>query len=94
MASAQTGVHILTLDRVKVSETLTRGERFIKWCDQVNRLFPSDPLMNQKQTFISVLFLFQDPNSASPVTLKVDPNGFFLHWQDQTKKVLELLRDR
>ncbi len=36
MASAQTGVHILTLDEVEVHQGLVQGERFIRWCEQVS----------------------------------------------------------
>uniref|UniRef100_A0A8C2CD00 Phosphoinositide phospholipase C n=1 Tax=Cyprinus carpio TaxID=7962 RepID=A0A8C2CD00_CYPCA len=49
MAGAQPGVHALQLKPVRVSESLKRGSRFMKW-DEV----------------------------MTPVTLRVDPQGYFL----------------
>ncbi|XP_016367368.1 1-phosphatidylinositol 4,5-bisphosphate phosphodiesterase beta-1-like [Sinocyclocheilus rhinocerous] len=60
MAGAQPGVHALQLKPVRVSESLKRGSRFMKWDE--------------------------DSSAVTPVTLRVDPQGYFLHWTDQNKE--------
>ncbi|XP_016139559.1 1-phosphatidylinositol 4,5-bisphosphate phosphodiesterase beta-1 [Sinocyclocheilus grahami] len=60
MAGAQPGVHALQLKPVRVSESLKRGSRFMKWDE--------------------------DSSTVTPVTLRVDPQGYFLHWTDQNKE--------
>lgn len=71
MAGAQPGVHALQLKRVRVSDTLKKGSKCIKWDD--------------------------DSTFVYPVVLKVDPNGFFIHWVDQNKETelldLSLVKD-
>uniref|UniRef100_A0A8C1GD82 Phosphoinositide phospholipase C n=1 Tax=Cyprinus carpio TaxID=7962 RepID=A0A8C1GD82_CYPCA len=52
MAGAQPGVHALQLKPVRVSESLKRGSRFMKWDE--------------------------DSSTVTPVTLRVDPQGYFL----------------
>uniref|UniRef100_A0A8C2CAU5 Phosphoinositide phospholipase C n=1 Tax=Cyprinus carpio TaxID=7962 RepID=A0A8C2CAU5_CYPCA len=59
MAGAQPGVHALQLKPVRVSESLKRGSRFMKWDE--------------------------DSSTVTPVTLRVDPQGYFLYWTDQNK---------
>ncbi|KAJ8009499.1 hypothetical protein DPEC_G00089520 [Dallia pectoralis] len=59
MAGAQPGVHALQLKPVSVSESLRRGNKFMKWDD--------------------------DSTVVTPVTLRVDPQGYFLYWTDQNK---------
>uniref|UniRef100_A0A8C9TR82 Phosphoinositide phospholipase C n=1 Tax=Scleropages formosus TaxID=113540 RepID=A0A8C9TR82_SCLFO len=56
MAGAQPGVHALQLEPVRVSESLKKGSKFMKWDDVI-----------------------------TPVTLRVDPQGYFLYWTDQSK---------
>jgi hypothetical protein len=34
---------------------------------------------------IFLLYLFQDSGVGTPVTLRVDKNGFYLYWVDQNK---------
>lgn len=34
---------------------------------------------------LNILFCFQDSSTVTPVTLRVDPQGFFLYWTDQNK---------
>uniref|UniRef100_A0A8C1I822 phosphoinositide phospholipase C n=1 Tax=Cyprinus carpio TaxID=7962 RepID=A0A8C1I822_CYPCA len=60
MAGAQPGVHALQLKPVRVSESLKRGSRFMKWDE--------------------------DSSTVTPVTLRVDPQGYFLYWTDQNKE--------
>ncbi|XP_052476239.1 1-phosphatidylinositol 4,5-bisphosphate phosphodiesterase beta-1 [Carassius gibelio] len=60
MAGAQPGVHALQLKRLRVSESLKRGSRFMKWDE--------------------------DSSTVTPVTLRVDPQGYFLYWTDQNKE--------
>uniref|UniRef100_A0A8C9VCB3 Phosphoinositide phospholipase C n=1 Tax=Scleropages formosus TaxID=113540 RepID=A0A8C9VCB3_SCLFO len=57
MAGAQPGVHALQLEPVRVSESLKKGSKFMKWDD--------------------------DASTVTPVTLRVDPQGYFLYWTDQ-----------
>uniref|UniRef100_A0A6Q2YCV7 1-phosphatidylinositol 4,5-bisphosphate phosphodiesterase n=1 Tax=Esox lucius TaxID=8010 RepID=A0A6Q2YCV7_ESOLU len=59
MAGAQPGVHALQLKPVSVSESLRKGNKFMKWDD--------------------------DSTTVTPVTLRVDPQGYFLYWTDQNK---------
>eukprot|EP00063_Salmo_salar_P086368 XP_014061203.1 PREDICTED: 1-phosphatidylinositol 4,5-bisphosphate phosphodiesterase beta-1-like [Salmo salar] len=59
MAGAQPGVHALQLKPVFVSESLKKGNKFMKWDD--------------------------DSTTVTPVTLQVDPQGYFLYWTDQNK---------
>uniref|UniRef100_A0A8C9VGT3 Phosphoinositide phospholipase C n=1 Tax=Scleropages formosus TaxID=113540 RepID=A0A8C9VGT3_SCLFO len=59
MAGAQPGVHALQLEPVRVSESLKKGSKFMKWDD--------------------------DASTVTPVTLRVDPQGYFLYWTDQSK---------
>ncbi|KAM9553838.1 1-phosphatidylinositol 4,5-bisphosphate phosphodiesterase beta-1-like isoform 2-T2 [Salvelinus alpinus] len=59
MAGAQPGVHALQLKPVFVSESLRKGNKFMKWDD--------------------------DSTTVTPVTLRVDPQGYFLYWTDQNK---------
>ncbi|XDV43728.1 hypothetical protein PO909_012152 [Leuciscus waleckii] len=61
MAGAQPGVHALQLKPVRVSESLKRGSRFMKWDE--------------------------DSSTVTPVTLRVDPQGYFLYWTDQNKVI-------
>uniref|UniRef100_A0A8C9VHL2 phosphoinositide phospholipase C n=1 Tax=Scleropages formosus TaxID=113540 RepID=A0A8C9VHL2_SCLFO len=60
MAGAQPGVHALQLEPVRVSESLKKGSKFMKWDD--------------------------DASTVTPVTLRVDPQGYFLYWTDQSKE--------
>ncbi|XP_036406106.1 1-phosphatidylinositol 4,5-bisphosphate phosphodiesterase beta-1-like [Megalops cyprinoides] len=60
MAGAQPGVHALQLKPVSVSESLRKGNKFMKWDD--------------------------DSTAVTPVTLRVDPQGYFLYWTDQNKE--------
>ncbi|KAL4623950.1 1-phosphatidylinositol 4,5-bisphosphate phosphodiesterase beta-1-like isoform X2 [Arapaima gigas] len=60
MAGAQPGVHALQLEPVRVSESLKKGSKFMKWDD--------------------------DASTVTPVTLRVDPQGYFLYWTDQNKE--------
>ncbi|KAK6297612.1 hypothetical protein J4Q44_G00321950 [Coregonus suidteri] len=64
MAGAQPGVHALQLKPVSVSESLRKGNKFMKWDD--------------------------DSTTVTPVTLRVDPQGYFLYWTDQNKEVMSL----
>ncbi|KAG7273013.1 hypothetical protein CRUP_011897 [Coryphaenoides rupestris] len=59
MASAQPGVHALTLQTPRVGSALRNGSNFTKWDE--------------------------DLSTVTPVTLHVDPNGFYLYWTDQNK---------
>uniref|UniRef100_A0A6Q2ZES9 Phosphoinositide phospholipase C n=1 Tax=Esox lucius TaxID=8010 RepID=A0A6Q2ZES9_ESOLU len=65
MAGAQPGVHALQLKPVSVSESLRKGNKFMKWDD--------------------------DSTTVTPVTLRVDPQGYFLYWTDQNKVRAKIL---
>lgn len=88
MASAKSGVHILSLDELDVDRRLLEGEKFLKWCEQVSE---QSHIITFYAVFyyhyISKLFSQQEATSPTSVTLRVDPNGFFLQWVDQTNKV-------
>lgn len=60
MAGAKSGVHVVQLKPIHVTERLLSGNKFVKWDD--------------------------DSTVGTPVTLKVDPRGYFLFWTDQNKE--------
>ncbi|KAM3857781.1 1-phosphatidylinositol 4,5-bisphosphate phosphodiesterase beta-3 [Diretmus argenteus] len=75
MAGAKPGVHALQLKPVSVHDTLKKGGKFIKW---------DEPSAEPK---------LKEPNSGPPtlVTLKVDPEGFFLYWTGGANLEVEIL---
>ncbi|XP_031706701.1 1-phosphatidylinositol 4,5-bisphosphate phosphodiesterase beta-3 isoform X1 [Anarrhichthys ocellatus] len=75
MAGAKPGVHALQLKPVSVHEALKKGGKFIKW---------DEPTLEPK---------LKEPNSGPPtlVTLKVDPDGFFLYWTGGSNLEVEVL---
>ncbi|KAM7366142.1 hypothetical protein PAMP_015608 [Pampus punctatissimus] len=75
MAGAKPGVHALQLKPVSVHEALKKGGKFIKW---------DEPTLEPK---------LKEPNSGPPtlVTLKVDPDGFFLYWTGGSNLEVEIL---
>ena len=49
MASAKTGVHIMTLQELSVDERLSAGETFLKWTDLVSRVLPNNLSWKEKR---------------------------------------------
>ncbi|KAI2652388.1 1-phosphatidylinositol 4,5-bisphosphate phosphodiesterase beta-1 [Labeo rohita] len=77
MAGAQPGVHALQLKRVSVPESLRTGDKFIKWDDvsTIHGKFSPVPFSEEAP----------DCTTVTPVTLRVDPRGYYLYWTDQNK---------
>lgn len=47
--------------------------------------------------YINIMCLLQDSSNGTPVTLRVDPKGFYLYWTDQNNELdlldITLIRD-
>uniref|UniRef100_A0A6Q2WXE7 Phosphoinositide phospholipase C n=1 Tax=Esox lucius TaxID=8010 RepID=A0A6Q2WXE7_ESOLU len=83
MAGAKPGVHALQLKPVSVHDILKRGSKFIKW---------DEPAMEPKIK-PALELRPKEPNSGHPtlITLRVDPDGFFLYWTGGANMEVEIL---
>ncbi|MGH0156651.1 UNVERIFIED_CONTAM: hypothetical protein FKN15_051450 [Acipenser sinensis] len=85
MAGAQPGVHALQLKPVCVSESLKKGNKFMKWDDDSTVATAVTLKVDPHGFFLYWTDQNKDSTVATAVTLKVDPHGFFLYWTDQNK---------
>ncbi|TKS75923.1 1-phosphatidylinositol 4,5-bisphosphate phosphodiesterase beta-1 [Collichthys lucidus] len=87
-----------TLKPVSVPESLRKGNKFMKWDDVSNaerdrhplppNVFPLMTNAQNNQTTVKIISDTTpevDSTTVTPVTLTVDPKGYFLYWTDQNK---------
>ncbi|XP_045617004.1 1-phosphatidylinositol 4,5-bisphosphate phosphodiesterase classes I and II isoform X3 [Procambarus clarkii] len=81
MASAKSGVHVLKLKHISVPQQLQDGDKFVKW-DETASCKHQQPGQTPGRGDGKPRNYHKDSSSGMPVTLKVDPQGFYLYWKN------------